>query len=117
MVCTLSSTLTDPVSSARMAVCSTALSGAIPRKVTLARQWSRATIRLKSMLGAVTPHAASATSPGKAIGTQAEFYRTLWASGAAGSEITLQVWRAKAVREISVRSIDRMEYLRPALQA
>ncbi len=54
---------------------------------------------------------------GQAIGTQAEFYRTLWASGAAGSEITLQVWRAKAVREINVRSIDRMEYLRPALQS
>ena len=54
---------------------------------------------------------------GQAIGNQAEFYRTLWASGAAGSEITLQVWRAKAVREISVRSIDRMEYLRPALQS
>ena len=54
---------------------------------------------------------------GQAIGNQAEFYRTLWASGAAGNEITLQVWRAKAVREISVRSIDRMEYLRPALQS
>ena len=54
---------------------------------------------------------------GQAIGNQAEFYRTLWASGAAGSEITLQVWRAKSVREISVRSIDRMEYLRPALQS
>lgn len=54
---------------------------------------------------------------GQAIGNQADFYRTLWGSGAAGSEITLQVWRAKAVREISVRSIDRMEYLRPALQS
>ena len=54
---------------------------------------------------------------GQAIGTHTEFYRTLWASGAAGSEITLQIWRAKAMREISVRSIDRMEYLRPALQS
>jgi S1-C subfamily serine protease len=50
---------------------------------------------------------------GQAIGSQAEFYHTLWASGAAGVEVTLQVWRNKAVRELSVRSIDRMEYLRP----
>ena len=54
---------------------------------------------------------------GQAIGNQGEFYRALWASGAAGSEITLQIWRAKSVREVSVRSIDRMEYLRPALQS
>lgn len=54
---------------------------------------------------------------GQAIGSQAEFYHALWASGAAGSEVTLQIWRAKAVREINVRSIDRMEYLRPALQS
>ena len=54
---------------------------------------------------------------GQAIGNQAEFYQSLWASGSAGNEITLQIWRAKAVREISVRSIDRMEYLRPPLQS
>jgi S1-C subfamily serine protease len=54
---------------------------------------------------------------GQAIGTQADFYRTLWASGAAGSEISLQIWRAKSVRELNVRSIDRMEYLRPTLQS
>jgi S1-C subfamily serine protease len=50
---------------------------------------------------------------GQAIGSQAEFYQALWATGGAGSEITLQIWRAKAVREIHLRSIDRMEYLRP----
>ena len=54
---------------------------------------------------------------GQAIGSQADFYHALWASGAAGSEITLQIWRAKAVREITVRSMDRMEYLRPSLQS
>ncbi|MEO7725941.1 MAG: S1C family serine protease [Burkholderiales bacterium] len=54
---------------------------------------------------------------GTAIGNQSEFYHALWASGAAGSEITLQIWRAKTVREVSVRSIDRMEYLRPSLQS
>src|ERR1035437_7605755 len=50
---------------------------------------------------------------GRAVGGQSEFYHTLWASGAAGVEVTLQVWRNKSVREIIVRSIDRMEYLRP----
>lgn len=50
---------------------------------------------------------------GRAIGSQSEFYRTLWACGAAGCEIALQIWRNKSVREIVVHSIDRMEYLRP----
>jgi S1-C subfamily serine protease len=54
---------------------------------------------------------------GQAIGSQAEFYQALWAGGAAGSQITLQIWRAKAMREINVHSIDRMEYLRPSLQS
>lgn len=48
----------------------------------------------------------------QAIGSQSEFYRVLWASGAAGVEIRLQIWRDKAVREIVVHSIDRTEYLR-----
>lgn len=54
---------------------------------------------------------------GQAIGTQAEFYQALWACGAAGTRITLQIWREKAVREIEVESIDRMEYLRRSLQS
>jgi S1-C subfamily serine protease len=54
---------------------------------------------------------------GQALGSQAEFYQALWASGAAGSAITLQIWRDKVVREVRVQSIDRMEYLRPSLQS
>ena len=50
---------------------------------------------------------------GQAIGSQAEFYHTLWASGAAGVEVTLQVWRNKSVREIVVQSMERLDYLRP----
>ena len=49
---------------------------------------------------------------GRAIGSQSEFYHTLWASGAAGVEVTLQIWRNKSVREIVVQSVDRMQYLR-----
>ena len=50
---------------------------------------------------------------GKAIGSQSEFYEVLWAGSSAGDEITLQVWRNKLVRELKVRSIDRLDYLRP----
>ena len=50
---------------------------------------------------------------GLAVGSQAEFYHALWASGAAGVEVVLQVWRNKSVREVVVRSIDRTEFLRP----
>jgi serine protease Do len=54
---------------------------------------------------------------GQAIGTQADFYHAVWATGEAGSKITLQIWREKVVHEIAVKSIDRMEYLRPTLQS
>jgi S1-C subfamily serine protease len=50
---------------------------------------------------------------GQSIGGQSEFYRRLWASGAAGAEITLHVVRDRAVRELQVKSVDRMEFLRP----
>ena len=50
---------------------------------------------------------------GKPVGSQAEFYETLWTDARAGDELTLQIWRDKAVHEIKVRSIDRMDYLRP----
>ena len=49
---------------------------------------------------------------GQAIGSQSEFYRVLWASGTEGVEITLQIWRNKAVREVVARSMDRVEFLR-----
>jgi S1-C subfamily serine protease len=48
----------------------------------------------------------------EAIGSLAEFYRLLWASGSAGAHIALKLWRNNAVREVVLRSIDRMEYLR-----
>jgi S1-C subfamily serine protease len=50
---------------------------------------------------------------GEAVSSLSGFYHALWASGGAGVEITLQVWRSKSVREIVVRSIDRIDYLRP----
>jgi S1-C subfamily serine protease len=48
----------------------------------------------------------------EAIGSQADFYRLVWASGSAGAAIALKLWRNNAVREVVLHSIDRMEYLR-----
>jgi S1-C subfamily serine protease len=50
---------------------------------------------------------------GKAVGSQTEFYETLWSDASAGDELTLQIWRNKTVHELKVRAIDRMDYLRP----
>jgi len=50
---------------------------------------------------------------GQSIGGQSQFYSRLWAAGAAGTEITLHVVRDRAVRQIQVRSVDRMEFLLP----
>ena len=49
---------------------------------------------------------------GDAVHSQAEFYRRVWGRGAAGSEIPLRILRGDAVREVKVRSIDRVKYFR-----
>ena len=49
---------------------------------------------------------------GERVRSQAEFYRKVWGRGAAGSEIPLRVLQGIDVREIKVRSIDRMDYFR-----
>ena len=50
---------------------------------------------------------------GQSIGGQSDFYRKLWSSGEAGCDITLNVLHDKAVKQIIVRTADRMDYLRP----
>jgi len=47
-----------------------------------------------------------------AVATQAEFYRRLWAAGPAGSEVKLRVLQGATVREVGVRSINRLDYFR-----
>ena len=42
----------------------------------------------------------------------AEFYRKVWALGAAGVEVPLRVLQGVQVKDVSVRSIDRVEYFR-----
>lgn len=50
---------------------------------------------------------------GEAVGRRSEFYQRLWASGEAGASVVLHVLHKKAVRQLSVHSADRMEYLLP----
>jgi hypothetical protein len=42
----------------------------------------------------------------------ADFYRKVWRIGAAGVTVPLRVFQAGSVREIRIKSIDRLEYFR-----
>jgi S1-C subfamily serine protease len=46
------------------------------------------------------------------VSSLADFYRKVWGRGAAGVEVPLRVLQGVQVREVSVRSIDRLEYFR-----
>ena len=46
------------------------------------------------------------------VGSLAEFYRKVWGHGAAGVEVPLRVLQGVQVRDVTVRSIDRLEYFR-----
>jgi S1-C subfamily serine protease len=48
----------------------------------------------------------------EAVHTQAEFYRKVWGRGNAGSVIPLRVLQESEVRELKLRSIDRVDYFR-----
>ena len=50
---------------------------------------------------------------GDAVGGQSEFYERLWASGAAGGDVTLHIVRDKVVKHLIVQTGDRLAYLRP----
>jgi S1-C subfamily serine protease len=47
------------------------------------------------------------------VGDQGDFYRKLWAAGAAGSDVSLNVLHGKNIRKLIVKSVDRVEWLRP----
>ncbi|MBC7804213.1 MAG: serine protease, partial [Candidatus Parcubacteria bacterium] len=49
---------------------------------------------------------------GDGVSTLAEFYRKVWALGAAGVDVPLRVLQGEQAREVTVRSIDRVEYFR-----
>jgi S1-C subfamily serine protease len=46
------------------------------------------------------------------VSSLAEFYRKVWALGAAGVDVPLRVLQGVQVKEVTVRSIDRVEYFR-----
>lgn len=49
----------------------------------------------------------------EAVGSQAEFYHKLWDRKRAGDVIRLRVLQGTDIREIPVKSIDRVDYFRP----
>jgi len=50
---------------------------------------------------------------GDSVRTQADFYDKVWKGRAAGSDVPLKVLQGVDVKEIHVKSIDRIEYFRP----
>jgi S1-C subfamily serine protease len=47
------------------------------------------------------------------VRTQADFYQKVWNRGGAGTEIPLKLLQGVEVREVRIKSIDRVEYFRP----
>jgi S1-C subfamily serine protease len=51
---------------------------------------------------------------GEEVTTLAELYRKIWGRGAAGTEVPLKILQGARVKDLTVRSIDRLEYFRPS---
>jgi serine protease Do len=51
---------------------------------------------------------------GDEVTTLAEFYRRIWGRGPAGTSVPLKVLQGTSVKDVAVRSIDRIEYFRPS---
>lgn len=49
---------------------------------------------------------------GEAVASLEQFYQKLWARGPAGVQVTLRVLHGPAMRDVTVRSIDRGEFMR-----
>jgi S1-C subfamily serine protease len=49
---------------------------------------------------------------GEEVNTLADLYRKVWACGAAGVEVPLKVLQGLEIRDVAVRSIDRLEYFK-----
>ena len=49
---------------------------------------------------------------GEEVNTLADLYRKVWARGAAGVEVPLKVLQGLEIRDVAVRSIDRLEYFK-----
>ena len=49
----------------------------------------------------------------KGVRTQADFYQKVWNRGGAGTEIPLKLLQGVDVRDVRIKSIDRVQYFRP----
>jgi serine protease Do len=49
---------------------------------------------------------------GEEVGSLADFYRKVWARGEAGVEVPLRIVQGMQVKDVKVRSIDRVQYFR-----
>ncbi|MGE0803204.1 MAG: S1C family serine protease [Lautropia sp.] len=49
---------------------------------------------------------------GEKVGNQSDFYKTIWKKGSAGVTVPLRVLKSGDVREVAVKSIDRMDFIR-----
>jgi S1-C subfamily serine protease len=50
---------------------------------------------------------------GEPVKTRIEFYRKVWSGRSAGADVPLKLLQGADVKELSVRSIDRVQYFRP----
>ena len=50
---------------------------------------------------------------GDTVRTQGDFYRRVWAGRSAGSDVPLRLLQGSDVKELSVKSIDRVQYFKP----
>jgi S1-C subfamily serine protease len=49
----------------------------------------------------------------ESVRTQADFYQKVWNRGGAGTEIPLKLLQGVEVRDVRIKSIDRVQYFRP----
>ena len=49
---------------------------------------------------------------GEEVASLADFYRKVWARGAAGVEVPLRVLQGMQMKDVTLRSIDRIDYFR-----
>jgi S1-C subfamily serine protease len=50
---------------------------------------------------------------GEEVNSLADLYRKVWARGAAGVEVPLKVLQGLEIRDVTLRSMDRLDYFRP----
>lgn len=60
----------------------------------------------------ITPGDIILSVGGEKVDKLGDFYRRVWSAGAPGVEVTLKVLHGTDIRDVPVRSIDRLEFVR-----